>query len=290
LLAGAGLRGASAQVGPDGSYAFTGVAPGLYTIKARAGQGAGRGGASTAGPTVWAAADVNVSGQDLSVPLILQPSINVAGHVVFEGSQPSPAELQAMSFRLLATAAGGQLQSFGGGQVGPDGGFTFSGLTPDSYRFFLTWPGSTNKWTMASATANGRESFDAPFVVLPAESNGGVDLTITFTDTPTGVRGTFQDRNGRAATDYYVLAFPADRQYWKPGSRRIRMMRPGTDGAFSATGLSAGDYLLAALTDLEPGEWNDPQLLEQLAASAIKITLRAGQITTQDIRIGGLSQ
>ena len=104
---------------------------------------------------------------------------------------------------------------------------------------------------------------------------------------PISVSGTFQDRSGRAATDYYVLVFPADRKYWTPGSRRIVMARPGTDGSFSATGLAAGDYDVAALTDLEPGEWNDPQLLEQLMASAVKVTVRQGEITKQDVRIGG---
>jgi hypothetical protein len=94
-------------------------------------------------------------------------------------------------------------------------------------------------------------------------------------------------RGGRAATDYSILVFSADRTYWTPGSRRIRMMRPGTDGGFSAKGLPPGEYFLAALTDLEPGEWNDPILLGQIAASAIKVTLRDGEMTTQNMRIGG---
>ena len=49
-------------------------------------------------PTQWAAADVTVSGQDLDVPLTLQPGVAINGRVVFEGSQPTAAELQALSF------------------------------------------------------------------------------------------------------------------------------------------------------------------------------------------------
>src|SRR5205809_634375 len=82
-----------------------------------------------------------------------------------------------------------------------------------------------------------------------------------------------------AAADYYVLVFPTERKYWTPGTRRIVMARPGTDGAFTATGLAAGDYYVAALTDLEPGEWNDTQLLDQLVGSAVKVMLRTGEIT-----------
>ena len=52
-------------------------------------------------------------------------------------------------------------------------------------------------------------------------------------------------------------------------------------------GVPAGEYYLAALTDLENGEWNDPTLLERLIPSSIKVTLRDGEVTTQDVRIGG---
>jgi hypothetical protein len=71
MLAGAGLRGLATQPGANGTYVFTGVAPGAYTIKANIGSGRG---APPNTPTQWAAADVNVSGQDLEVPLTLQPS------------------------------------------------------------------------------------------------------------------------------------------------------------------------------------------------------------------------
>jgi hypothetical protein len=52
-------------------------------------------------------------------------------------------------------------------------------------------------------------------------------------------------------------------------------------------GVPAGEYYLAALTDLESGEWNDPALLDRLIQSSIKVTLRDGEVTTQDVRIGG---
>ena len=120
--------------------------------------------------------------------------------------------------------------------------------------------------------------------VNPGET---LEWTVTYTDKPTGLSGVFQDRGGRVATDYYILVFSADRGHWTPGSRRVQTTRPATDGTFSVRGLPPGEYLLAALTDLERGEWNDPALLEQLVKSAAKVTLRDGEITTQDFRIGG---
>jgi hypothetical protein len=64
------------------------------------------------------------------------------------------------------------------------------------------------------------------------------------------------------------------------------MTRPATDGSCNVRGLPPGEYFLAALTDLETGEWNDPTLLEEAVRSSAKVTLRDGETTTRDFRIG----
>jgi hypothetical protein len=283
MLAGAGLRGVSTQLRPDGTFSFGGVAPGTYTVKTIVGRGRA---AAPDGPTRWAAADVHVAGDDVWIPLTLQPGVPINGRVVFEDSQPTAAELQSLSFMLVAPGAGGRIQSSGGGRVDAQGRFQFASATPDSYRWVMTWnaPGASARWTVKSSTANGREAFEAPLRLNPNEP---MEWTVTFTDTPTTLTGVFQDPGGRAATEYYILVFPSDRNYWTPGSRRIRTTRPATDGAFTMKGLPPGEYLLAALPDLEAGEWNDPTLLEQLVRASATITLRDGETTTQNYRIGG---
>jgi hypothetical protein len=125
---------------------------------------------------------------------------------------------------------------------------------------------------------------EAPLRVNPNET---LDWTVTYTDKPTDLTGVLKEPGGRPATDYYILVFSSDRRYWTPGSRRVRMTRPGTDGSYSVKGLPPGEYYLAAPADLETGEWNDPVLLEELVRSSARITLRDGEKTTQDFRIGG---
>jgi hypothetical protein len=286
LLAGAGLRGRSTTLLADGRYVFTGVAPGAYSVKAIIGAGGGRGGTPISNtPTQWAAADVMVNGQDLDVPLMLQPGVAINGRVVFEGSQPTAADLQTLAFALVPPGAAGQVLFSGGGRVDAAGRFTFAGVVPDTYRFVTTWsaPAAREKWSIKASTANGREAFEAP---LRVNANETVEWTITYTDKPTSLTGVFQDRGGRAATEYYILVFSTDRRHWTPGSRRIRMTRPATDGAFSVKGLPPGEYFLVALADLESGEWNDPTLLEELVKSSAKVTLRDSEETKQDFRIG----
>jgi hypothetical protein len=87
------------------------------------------------------------------------------------------------------------------------------------------------------------------------------------------------------APDYFVVVFPADRTLWRPGSRRVQTARPATDGGFSIRGLPAGEYLIGALTDLDPADVHDPAFLEQVAAAGIRIQLANGEQKRQDIQI-----
>ena len=285
MLAGAGVRGMSAQVSPGGTYAVAGVSPGAYTVKAGTSLGGGRGKPIPDGLTMWAAADVQVSGQDLEVLLTLQPGVPIKGRVIFEGAQPLPAELETLAFSLVALGSGGTALWTGGGKVEAGGRFGFASVPPGSYQFVTRWstPGADDKWTIKSSVANNRDAFESPLRVDPDRP---LEWTVTFTDKPAVLTGTLQDRGGRAATDYYVVVFSSDRAHWTAGSRRVRVTRPATDGAFIARGLPSGEYFIAALTDLEAGESNDPALLTQLAAAAAKVTLRDGATTTQDFRIG----
>jgi len=57
-------------------------------------------------------------------------------------------------------------------------------------------------------------------------------------------------------------------------------------GAFMVTGLPAGEYYFAAFADLEPGEWNDPAWLDRMTGSAMMVTLRDGEIATENARLG----
>ena len=287
MLASTRLRVPTASLRPDGTYAIGGVAPGRYTITARLAARGGRGGTAVENaPTLWASADVTVNGQDLDVPLTLQTGVPIAGRVDFIGTPPSADELQALVFRLIPLGAGGAPVYTGGGRVDAEGRFTFAGVVPDSYLFTATWatPAAGERWEITSSIANGRDAFEGPLRIAPGVP---VEWTVTFTDRPTTLTGRLQDVGGRPATDYYIVLFSRDRSHWTPGTRRVRMARPATDGEFSVRGVPPGRYLVAALADLEPGEWNDPALLDRLAPSAAVVLLVEGMTTRQDFRIGG---
>ena len=84
-----------------------------------------------------------------------------------------------------------------------------------------------------------------------------------------------------AGTDYSVVMFPTFRDLWTPHSRRMKFARSRGDGSFRITGLPPGDYLVAAVTRIdgtpEGGEWQNPDVLQQLAPFAERVSLREAE-------------
>ena len=141
------------------------------------------------------------------------------------------------------------------------------------------------QFALKSAVVNGRDVLDFPLDVSPSQDISGVVLT--FTDKSQELTGTIQDTSGRPTADYTIIVFPSDKRFWLPQARRIASTRPGTDGRFTFRSLPAGDYRLAAVTDVEPGEWYDPEFLAQLVGASTPILINEGDKKTQDIRLAG---
>jgi hypothetical protein len=112
------------------------------------------------------------------------------------------------------------------------------------------------------------------------------DLVVTFSDRRPELTGTLQAGDGTATSDVFVIAFSADRSHWRPGTRRVQAVRPGVDGRYMMAGLPPGRYLLAALTDVDENDWQDPAFLEQLLPASIAIAIAEGERKVQDLRIG----
>jgi hypothetical protein len=309
---------------PDGTFSFTGVQPGQYTINAQAseGQAGGRGGGREGAPATmmfqaqaaaggapepmvivggpsggsafWGQAEVSVDGSPVrGVALTLQPGMTITGKIEFRSSRISPpADLTRVRLNVMPAPAPGATRIMMGApsvQVGADGRFVISGVVPGQYRITgqaPLAPGSTPgvNWTMASVVANGRDALDDTFDVAPGQGIG--DVLITFVDVTQEVGGTLQDATGRPAPAYTIVVVPAEEALWA-SPRRIRAVRPGTDGRFTVPNLPVGSYRLAAVTDIEQGEERSTAFLEQLVPASVPFTLAIGQRHTQDLRIAG---
>ncbi len=287
-----GMGPAAARASSNGAFTLRSVVPGQYLVYASASVTAPRPAvAQVPQPPVspaqqrrlWATADLYVDGSLAPVvSLTLQEGFAVSGQLVFNGSAPVPTNNERV--RVTMNPLGQPVQSLGLGSwstaADASGQFTVPGVVPGRYRISATGaPG----WQVTSVLVNGLDVLDFPFVVDPGETVPSV--TIQFGDRTTDLRGTLTDANAAATADYSVVIFPEDQRYWIPYARRMRSVRPNTDGAFVMTGLPPGDYRLAAVTDLDANEWLDPEFLRQLLPASIGVRLLEGQSTIQDIRV-----
>jgi hypothetical protein len=312
------LGSSSGRTSQDGTFTLTGVKPGRYTLSVRATIKAANEPASAAqanvmgealamfgvGGTHWASEEVTVAGRDVTdLTLVLKPSLTITGKVIYEASTLKAPE-DMTTVRLAVTAVNDEpasavttmLQSMFGGSavtVAADGTFVAKGLSPGKYRVILASgvfaaiapTEQLGGWTLKSVMAGGRDVADTGLEVKDNVSN----VIVTFTDRPSELTGTVFDQAGRVTPEFPIVVFSTDKAYWVGGSRRVTQARPASDGTFKVTGLPAGEYFVCAVTAVEQSELADPAFLEQLAASTykIKITMRAGEKTVQDLKLGG---
>jgi hypothetical protein len=270
------------------------------------GPGGGRGGPGQITQVLWGSADINVNGQDVqNVSVSLQRGMTITGRVSFDSSTLiPPTDLTRVRVNITprGTQQGMEMGGVPPAQVDATGRFTVTGVPPGRYsinanataamapgaaggRGGAAAGGATAQWQLKSATGPGPDILDFGLTVEPNQDIGGI--TLAFVDRSQEVTGMIQDPTGKPTADFTIILFAADRNYWVPQARRILSARPGTDGKFAFRNVPAGDYRLTAVTDVEPGEWFDPNFLAQLMNASIPLMIRDGEKKVQDIKVAG---
>jgi len=250
---GAIAEAVGARVEGDGSFEFANVPPGEYVIQAFKGVEMG-----------WQLVTVNASDvADVAVTTL--PGSRIAGRVAFEGGEaPSARDVD-----LTVSAADPDQTPFVGTPSRAD--------IHDDWTFEITdviGPGrlhmarAPSGWTVSRVIVNGLDAIDA---VMPfgAQSQSLTDVQILMTNRITRLTGTLVDAS-RA-----VVAFSDDRERWYQGSRFLAVVRATPAGRFDIEGLPSGAYFVAPIDRFPDGdEWEDPNFLAPLAATATRITLK----------------
>jgi hypothetical protein len=271
------------RVGPDGRFGIS-SAPGSFTLVARA-------------PGVpighFAYAQVDMAGVDVTgVQMTLQPPLTFAGRLSAKGTAAlSSLAGHRIQVQPLSRAIGGMAAP----QVTPTtvtGEFTVSGIVPGRYIIgntpFFGASTASVVWGLESVWVDGKDVTDLP-VTITTESVPK-EVSVVLSDRWQELSGRLTDAEGKGVSDYAVMVFPVNDAYWINASRRIVISQPGTDGRFTIGGpgpavLPAGEYYLAAVTDVTKDEQYDPAFLQSIVGAAVRITLAPGARQTQDLRV-----
>jgi hypothetical protein len=294
---GSSLSGPSVRADPaTHTFRVTNVPPGHYRLIAKTlnapgnntqvmASGGGLPKINTSAGVLWGAVEFDATGEDMSgITLTVQPAPAVMGRFVIDGASKAPASLAGTRVALEPMPDSDRRSN---GLSSPivvatnaKGAFELPTVIPGAYRVTASLPSG---WWLRSAMTNGADVLDG---ILTVDANGLSDLTLTMSDRRSSVGGTLTTAGG-PATEFFLVAFTADKTLWRAPSRRVRSTRPATSGAFEVADLPPGQYFLAALKDLDAADLEDPAFLESLIPAAAAITIVEGQKTTQDLRIGG---
>ena len=267
-------------VRPGGGFTLSGVAPGDYTMRVRAFFDEAEtirlmsSGAMQDDPAF--SMPLTVSGSPIEDLRVVVPApVAVSGRVIFEGGAPAGAVLGSVSASTTHSDMSGEARSL----VGQDGRFTLR-LRPGMWRFGAWAPPG---WMIKRLTFRGTAvDEDGPVEVT---SEGG-RVEVLLTSQLTAVTGTVSDASGAPVLDYQAIVFPAERTEPPHGRRhRTRLDTSDAQGRFRLEGLPPGDYLVAAVVDVDPGEAVSDDTLESVRESATPVRVRDGQTETVAIKL-----
>jgi hypothetical protein len=269
---------------PTGHFTTASLPPGPYTIFAQTSE-------TQDAPRLWALQDVTLGGPEPAiVSLTLQPAMTMTGRLTFDASTLQPPDPTKVILSLMPVQ--GTNAPFNPDQrstIDASGTFTLPGVTPGRFTLRAVVPGTAARpgapvWSIGSVTMGGQDVTDLPIEIGTANPP---PVIVTLTDRVSTLSGVVTAPAGQAGSDYFVVALPLNPAYWAPLSRRIKSTRPGLDGRYEFVGLPAGEYGLAATTDLEPSDLQDSSVLAELATHAVHVTLGLGEKKTFDLKLDG---
>jgi len=262
----------------EGHFTFENVAAGHYGLVGHAAVFERRPGTASTFLSYWASTEVVLSGgAPASVALTLQPGVTLSGRIILDGTASTvPNDVSQVGVRLtprdsLASVSHGVPGNVAD-RTNPDGSFTIRGVPPGHY----TVSAFVNRelmggWDFESATMGGADVADVPLTVSARDDINGIEIRVS--DSHGELEGTLTDRSGRPTADGVVIVFPPDERVWRTGARRIRATRPDTSGVFALRGLPVGEYLVAAVPDIEQDGWLDPAVLATLRPDAVPVAV-----------------
>ena len=257
-------------VDDSGAFTFRDVPPGRYRL--------GPSAAQLSRSTLSGTLDLVVDGDRSGLVLDLVPGARVSGQLRWDavaGARQPTVRIALMPLTGVVQPAQAMTSAIDG-----ENRFSFPSVPPGRYRLELTGPANVAKPRVATQSVNGVDTIDAGL-----EINGGeqIDVAVEVTASEARLSGRVLDLVGRPLVQQHVVLFPAEPGGRTPPSRRIFSVRPDQNGRYSLPDVPAGDYLITAVADIDPGDWFNPDVLARLAPTAAPVRIRRGDTLEIDL-------
>jgi hypothetical protein len=257
----------SIRIGDDGSFELPDVPPGDYVLQALGDRGPGV--APEFGSEYITVAEHNAP----PVTIRTTTGATLEGRFTSESRATIPLRAQALHAAPLdADRSPPDGRGPEGLAVHDDGRFYLTGLFGPMR---LTYPAPSG-WYLKSMMIGGIDVTDQSFDFGFGDQVIS-DADIVLSNTGARIDGTVSDVADRRVREFAVVAFSANRAYWFAGSRYVRWAATTPNGSFDVGDLPPGDYLVAAVDALPPGDWQALDGLDALVPRAMRVTLREGE-------------
>ncbi len=270
---------AQATTAGDGSFGFSGLAPGPYLLTLQPLPAPAQPTlASMLGrtPRSFGSVVVSVTARTPEVVLQGRPGRSTRGQVVIDGGQQIDLRTVKIATRAVDFARS-PLAADLPSAVRADGLFDLVDQWGPRVLEVLAPPG----WGLKAVRLAGIDATDRP---IDFDREAGT-LQVVITNQVSDISGNVTDE-GHAAAYAPVIVFPENRDKWDFQSRFIRLVTADENGHFTAPPMPPGEYRAIALARLRSGtSWQRPQVLESLMRDSARITLREADHASVDLRV-----
>ncbi|HKT81792.1 MAG TPA: carboxypeptidase-like regulatory domain-containing protein [Vicinamibacterales bacterium] len=259
-----------------GRQVFLALPPGEYIAYSATGYATQPG--SAAVPPQAGAVKIQVNGNVGDVELNLSPMQYATGRIVFDGG--GDASLSAADIKLSIVPADPAAYPFPiTATIKSD--LTFALPAPAGRQ--LVRANVPSGWGLKAVRFKGEDVVDTGLEFGTSQDLDGIEVELTRRLTQ--VNGTVRGARNEPVDDYTVVVFSRDPREWTGDSRSFAIARPDQAGSFTVTGLKPGEYFAAALSYLNPGEAQDPALLNRLQRDASSFVLADAANQTLTVRL-----
>jgi hypothetical protein len=270
------------RVTADGRFRFWHIPPGRYALVLT------QRGRSSPSPMLWlAAVPVVVANGDVTdVRLQVAKRATVRGEVVLHGRGPAdPRVLGRVDVRLEPARQDALTRYLQPHTVRPDaaGRFEITAVAPGSYHLSAALSERPQTWFLDAVTLGGRDLLADTLDVKAGHAVNGAIATLT--QHRGSLAGTLLDETSGPVPGAAVLIYSIDERYRGPSAQRIRYVVSSPFGDYTATGLRPGHYRVATLVGVELGAWYDTEVLREIDAAAVPVSIDATRQTILNLRV-----